>query len=220
MALLNGLPEFVSFGTPRKTVRILDEGDCYRVDRLTDNREFELPSQAYDYIRTELEADPVFDPADFTRHPSEIGPDTAFYAEPGTKRLLLVHTTADLAADLREDYSDWLAKNEAYAAAPDDFYTAYDWLDHHPAFWSGHAYKDGEIMWETNFGLGHDAPSVFKEPDGSVRVMLEAGPYTGEARAQHSLDTRLTSVAATYEAAIVLLASKVRKHYDETGAER
>lgn len=217
MTLIDGLPEFVTLGTSLPRARIEDDGTYYRVS--TDEQaRFELPSHAFDFLRTQgyepfLGATP--------RHPNEMGEDAMFYGEPETNRLLLVNYSVDEKAEsYREDYAEFLVKDAAWREDPDDFFASYDWVSSHPAFWSGYKNSDGTVSWETDFGLGHDAPSVWKDEDGKVRVMLEVGPYFGEVRDQHSIDTRLISIANTYEEAIIALAKKLDEFYDITGDER
>lgn len=217
MVLINGLPDFVRLGKDKPRARIEDDGQYYRVSTDAQAR-FELPSIAYDFLREQgYEPELALTP----RHPNELGEDSTFYGEPGTDRLLLTnYGNAEREESLREDYAEFLVKDAAWRIDPDDFYASYDWLSSHPAFWSGHQYEDGSVHWETDFGLGHDAPSVFKDDDGRVRVLLEVGPYMGEVRDEHSIDTRLVTSADTYEQAIIALAKKVDEFYDIEGADR
>ena len=217
MTLIEGLPEFVKLGTKLPRGDIEDDGTYYRVS-MNEQARFELPSHAFDFLRTSG-YEPFLGPT--PRHPNELGKDATFYYEPGTNRLLLVNYSVDEQAEsYREDYAEFLVKDAAWREYPDDFFASYDWVSHHPAFWSGYRNPDGMVSWETNFGLGHDAPSVWKDEGGKVRVMLESGPYMGEVRDQHSIDTRLISVANTYEEAVIILAKKLDAFYDITGMER
>lgn len=217
MALIDGLPEFVKFGRKLPHASISDDGTDYRIS-VDEAEHFDLPSHAYDFLRVNgYEALLGKTP----RHPNELGEDATFYCEPGTNRLLLVNYDDEVRRNhLVEDYQEFLIKDAAWRTDPDDFYACYDWLSSHPAFWSGHESREGEISWETGFGLGHDGPNVYKGDDGRVRVLLEAGPYMGETRDQHSIDSRLVTVADTYEEAIIDLAKKVDEFYDITGSER
>jgi hypothetical protein len=216
MPLVNGLPAFVKFASPREALRIIDTGDAFKVEGRAET--FALVSEAYDYIYDKLGLEAIFDEATLKRVAGD-DQSTAggIYMEPGTNRLLASYD-ANLHEDIvRDGYKEFLDAWRVYAKHPENFYVSYNYLNRHPAFWQGYKMKD-DISWECDYGMGEAMISVYME-EGLVRVLLEHGPYVDDLHKTHTIDPRIVSVDDSYEAAVILMAKRVNDFYDETGSE-
>lgn len=136
--------------------------------------------------------------------------------------------------DINNEYKFFISNvYKRYAKKPKDFFNSYQFLIHHPAFWSlkGDIEKSGVLYWETNEGLEDMWHSVFKDKKGNVVHLLEVGGFLDESVifegqkillpnriSSHDID--LDTYGKTYEKAIIKLARKVEKLYLPNGMPR
>jgi len=141
--------------------------------------------------------------------------------------------------------NDYLYAQEAYQTwlkEPDTFINAWRMLDRHPAFWIRDFKKlyyepiRRSDLWDWRAsGLCQD---LYIEPyaskNGKVQITIEAGSHVESVQnwinhqeiqidgyyEDHYHDVRLNTAAKTYEKAIIRLAKKVDKYFDNKGTER
>lgn len=114
-------------------------------------------------------------------------------------------------------YHSFLESTLRYEKNPDDFNTAWHWLDRHPAFWS-HRSED-DYYWSTESN-GRIWMGVSANREGKTYIMLEHGAAVRGSRTHHYHDIRLDVYAYTYEEAIIQLAAKVYQFFEVDGSER
>jgi hypothetical protein len=122
---------------------------------------------------------------------------------------------------LKYEYLTWMTRYSLeYSDNPDDFYTAYNFLTHHPAFWikneTGRSYR-----WLTSKGL-QQARMMLTRNDrtGGVTVALSHGRHKPDDYTSYGNDPAMTVHAATYEKAVIALAEKVHACVDLDGCKR
>ncbi len=121
--------------------------------------------------------------------------------------------------------AEWRETVRAFEADPDQFLRAWHFLNGHPMFWTFYGQKHPlaqrlqEQYLEHEMGISECVDVTVYERDGRTWIMLEAGKHEwprenpdphGEPAFR---DRRLTSRAATMEAAYIALAGKVHEHY-------
>jgi hypothetical protein len=232
MPLVNGLPDFWHHPVPgQRAVQLTRFIDGFE---LTDvPLTFISPIEAYDYAEKNLSVEVQFDVDVFEGWGEPMLDGSAVSVpiakQPGMRRVIISANT--LQADREEAleaYALFLQLREAYLAEPEHFYTAYEYVRHHPYFWNtwGQRGRLDEILgWEYELQSDDLHLNVFKDDaaHGSrVVFMLESGPYTGQegARHEHTLDTRLTSSGESYETALLKFAATLEATVDETGTVR
>jgi len=114
-------------------------------------------------------------------------------------------------------YHSFLESTLRYEKDPDDFRTAWNWLDHHPAFWSRRSEDD--FYWSTESNA-HIWMGVSADREGNTVIMLEHGAAVRDSRTHHYHDLRLDVYAPTYEEAIIQLAAKVYQFFEVDGSAR
>jgi len=221
------LPAFYTFNdpTPVYTLKI-DSTNGIRVTILDANENqigdpYTDIVKAYDYVGNILKGDVVFS-GDLK---AITGSDRNSLVTVPTKdtngrefhRLLLSHTDDDEIYLAKSSYLYWLESTLAYEANPNDFMTAWYWVDSHPAFWS--RYKEGSNDWSMN-NNSNVWVGVTAKDTGETVIMLETGAAIEPARTSHYHDLRLDVYAPTYEEAFVKLAALVHKFFDIDGSER
>lgn len=133
------------------------------------------------------------------------------------------------------DFSKWALE---YEKTPNDFYTAFRYLDSHPAFVRVEQYPHGThddyaFMQQLYMMVVRVNPATERIEDDvalntATRVWLEAGAWisdeemrvedkhwTGTGNGTFSHDLNLDCGAPTFEAAIIELAALVKKHYGD-----
>lgn len=143
-------------------------------------------------------------------------------------RLLFPSTDRDRLALLEDSYESSLRAAIRYQANPTDFYSAYHFVDTHPAFWINKRLESDPWLWETQGHCNRVYQYVSRDEDGRVFVALETGahlrpegeeqhfvPYSG-----HYHDYRLDAYGSTFEEAILELAALVAKFFYPDGSER
>jgi hypothetical protein len=144
-----------------------------------------------------------------------------FELEAVSSRLLISHTTEDTVTIFKHDYRNWVSElSFEYNANPDNFVTAHHWLSRHPAFWTKKG-EDAFANWETNGGMDEVSVKVWwDEDENAPLVLLETGAHVTPEYTYCRRDDKLSSYAATYEAAVIELARKVNELYDMDGDAR
>ena len=173
---------------------------------------------AYDFVQGDLKGNVIF-AGDVKAFSGEDDPHWLSVAsdKPGFSRMLLA-TTDDLHVGVAKyAYLKFLESTLRYEANPSDFFTAYYWLDHHPAFYT--RYKEDGNSWKTdnNDSIRLD---LFKNESGQVTFSMEYGSSVPDARMEHYHDMRLDVYEKTYNDAIIALAARVHKFFDVDGSER
>jgi hypothetical protein len=214
---VDGLPPQLNFPRPPKEYKILRKGAGeFIIEDYNDDVTFNLASEAYDHISNQLGANPVFDDLDITDGKSKSR--GGMYFEEGTHRLL-ISITFDKKLDLlRHSYAEFLKFTEYYRAHSDDWVTAYQWLDAHPAFW--HRNKSDDSHWMTNYGMAGRWESVHRNEDGTAGVMFEHGGTAFPRGTHHYHDTDLDTYSPGLEQAFIDYAIKVDKHFNLDGTRK
>jgi hypothetical protein len=114
-------------------------------------------------------------------------------------------------------YHKFLESTLRYEKNPDNFRTAWNWLDRHPAFWSHRSEDDFYWSTENNSRIWM---GVSANREGNTVIMLEHGAAVRDSRTHHYHDLRLDIYAPTYEEAIIQLAAKVYQFFEVDGSER
>lgn len=174
----------------------------------------------YDYVQQELHGD-----VEFTGDVAKaIGKEnTMLMTVPSTHngrtytRMLISHTDRDSEYLQKNDYLGFLRTTLEYEKNPNDFYTAWLWLDAHPAFWFRD--KKDSTDWVTHT-ISKVEVMLTKDDKGNTVVMLEHGAAVEPERVMHYHDLRLDVYAPTYEAAIIQLAGLVHKFFNYDGSRK
>lgn len=119
---------------------------------------------------------------------------------------------------LQEDYRSWLTFYQEWKESPEDFLSAYRFIEQHPAFWTRLKHEK-TFMWHTSDGM----PITIiprRDDKGQVCISLETGGHVEPAYTDHYHDYRLAVTEPTFEEAIVALAKRVDEIFDEAGCER
>lgn len=123
---------------------------------------------------------------------------------------------------------DFIVPN--YDTNPNDWLTAYHFIDLHPAFWTRHSrggdsgYTPPAYEWDTESGIDKIDMWVTQTSSGNNRIVLETGGHVPSLMGNDDLDysTRyadwtLTTSAPTFEKAVVKLAKKIREAFELNG---
>lgn len=133
-------------------------------------------------------------------------------------RMLISHTDSDSISLDYMSYIYFLKTAREYLQNPNDFLTAWYFVDTHPFAW--HIHEAGSYDWAQK---GHVSkvwlqPSLNKE--NTVTFMLETGAAIDPDRTNHYHDLRLDIYAPTYNDSIIKLAAKIHKFFYLDGVER
>lgn len=144
-------------------------------------------------------------------------------ADSGTGRLYISGETHDEhIRGLQYEYLIWSEVTcPAYSENTDDFMAAYDFIDHHPAFWISYDLPQKSIrmpMWETQGNAQYLDVRPVKR-DGEVVFHMVHG-MADNSRKKHTVDERLRVKAASYEEAVIAVARMVDAVYAPDGTER
>ena len=214
------LPAWVTFPDAPPVYEIVDNGEAFVIVGVED-KTFEFPSEAYDYISDELKGESTFAPNALSRKGS--GSHGMFFEKGlksagGGNRLLLAHTQQTTVEYLESDYADFLKLNKKYQKNSDKWELAYHWVRTHPAFW--HRHKIDTPHWDFENGWDSKWETVYRHK-GKTVVMLEHGPWLEEdGEVLPSVDHDLDARAATFEEAFVKFAKNVNKHYGLDGLKK
>lgn len=124
---------------------------------------------------------------------------------------------------LQKAYESFLNFEEEYTKDSKDFVAAWNFIDTHPAFWTCASLKDTPWQWSTNGYCSKIAQYVTRK-NGKTTVSLSGGghvpvatygikePYT-----EHYADWRLEAYSDTFEEAVIELAFRVSKSFNNEG---
>jgi len=221
------LPEFVTFINVPEEYTIQSKDDVYTLEEKP-KLKFQTVAEAYHYVRNELDGNPLFAKNLQVEDGAELS-DGMYVCKKDKKtktfEVLMSWPHEERVYWLVESYKAFLKLAKKYSKNQNDFYTAYQFLQKHPAFW--HRFEVNPNYWETDEGLEALWMSVRQNKKGKVEFLLEHGIYMDADRddlfithvvASH--DSRIDSWASTYEKAIVKLAKKVLKYYKLDGSEK
>jgi hypothetical protein len=115
-------------------------------------------------------------------------------------------------------YYRFLKLTVEYEKNPNDFVTAYNWVDYHPAFWTRYTADSNHwnIANNSKVWVGVGVHEDSRKP----YIMLEHGAAVPDERTSTYHDLRLDVYEDTYEEAFIALAAKVHKFFDVDGSER
>lgn len=139
--------------------------------------------------------------------------------------MLLAYSDEKRRENLERAYADFLEAKQLYEWDPKDFVKAWRFIDSHPAFWTAYDIDEHPWHWETE-GYGSKLRQYVysSQKDGLPVVNLEAGGHVphstsprGKAYSEHYGDWRLEVRARSFEEAILELAFRVSKAFDDQG---
>lgn len=125
---------------------------------------------------------------------------------------------------IKDTYKMAMLAISNYKKNRNDFLTAYNFINLHPAFWV--KYKNGmnnnvETVGKTFGWKTSHASSILiepaQEPDGSIIWRIETGGHVPPDYSEHYYDFRLDAEAATVEECFIQLANKVYNLFSATG---
>lgn len=211
------LPSFYTFAEPRPdydgVIAGVDGGFTVEVvapdGSIVPGSPFASLTAAYDTVRN-LGANIIFSgdkaAAGITRD--------SFITE--NSRLLLISSDSRKVKNAKYNFLLFLFATEEYYAKRDDFFTAYNWVLSHPAFWS--VGRTSPHYWNTNYGSA--SLEIIRNDKDELVYMLEAGAAVEPERVMHYHDLRLDVYAPSFEDAYVQLADLVDKFFHVDGSER
>lgn len=181
-----------------------------------DNMVFESINDAYTFV-TEQGIDFTFGEKVERQHGRfvSVPSDTM----PGLSALLIDHSKTDKLNLIKMHYRSWLETADHYLENPDDFMSAYYFMDSHPCFWVRE--RESFLEWQES---GHAVnlwivPQV-KDDKGTVGFMGEAGSHIAPEYRSYYHDLRLDVYTESYEDTIIELARRVHKFFAIDGSER
>ena len=143
-----------------------------------------------------------------------------------TQLVLPALSTEDNLFWLKKSYYTWLIEYAMqYEENPDDFFTAYTWLAHHPLFWTKRK-TEKSYDWITDKGLQELVVNVHLDTEKKPVFVLGHGGHhqrgfrTDSEYTKCYYDYRLAVSEEGYEQGIVALAKRVHAVYDLDGYER
>lgn len=189
--------------------------------------------EVYDHIENKLNGLPYFDADEVKKsEPKKFTAMSHLLVDKASRRMFLARGDEELWS-LSYAYDFFKKLYKKYLKNKKDFYNAYQFLTHHPVFWSlnGELKQKGMLFWETNAGLDKMWHTIYKDKNNVLVHLLEHGPFMdsdekfeGEIVAAPcripSHDIRLDVIGLTYEEAIVRLAKRVNKFYSSNGQDR
>jgi hypothetical protein len=183
---------------------------------------------ADDYITKELQGRTVFNAEEITQNSeglSSMGPGMLNIWDGTHYRMFMSYSKEESIKFLEDTYQNFLNDTvPEYIKNPTDFLNSWHFLNTHPMTWS---HKPPMMeYWSTDVGLDELTISLCEDAAHHPRpkILLEYGPYESDTidgikyeHVIHTLDFDLTSEGDTFEEAIIILASKVMKHYTVDG---
>jgi len=188
----------------------------------TDN--FETLEEAYDFTENYLKTEVIFDESiPELNEENNNNFSRMLFGTPddrGNSRLLFSSPDKQKIEDLEEVYENFLNLAEKYYNNKNDFMTAYDFVDTHPAFWVK-LLKDKEktFLWETE----SHCIKIWSMPiknDDNMFWALETGMHIDPDYVEHYHDWRIDASGSTIEEAYINLAANIDKYYNLDGTEK
>lgn len=141
----------------------------------------------------------------------------------GTRRGLLGHDPDEDNVEMAYDYYRFLVAARAWFENRADFFTSFEFLIHHPAFWHLHKSTHPEMddQWVTDDGLTNMNIFTFvSDEDGKHYVGLEAGGVVRPDNTRFWRNDGMNIARRTMDEAYIALADAVDKQYDLAGVPR
>lgn len=214
------LPSFVKIPkqTPPLAVKMLDNGKFVMEGNDTEWNSIEA---LYDSTKKSLRFD------DNVENSPEVVQkmDQFLFLQPkdGSGRLLMGRGDSEELVAVTYAYYQFLVAARAWYENPNDFFTSYEFLIRHPAFWHVETSTNPAVedSWVTDDGLKDLTIFTFvREADGKRYVGLEAG---GTVRPQNNHFWRndgMEIFKPTMDEAYIALAEALDKQYDLAGVPR
>lgn len=142
---------------------------------------------------------------------------------PGKSRVILGHDYDEERKSLAYAYYQFLVAARAWEKNPKDFFTSYEFMIRHPAFWHVQKSSNPAIAdeWVTDDGLIDMTISTFKnEIEGKHYICLEAGGTVRPDNTGFWRNDGLEVHALTMNEAYIALAAALNNSYDLSGAKR
>jgi len=141
----------------------------------------------------------------------------------GYHGFLMSYTDARRRKALEQGYGHFLEALTAYEENSEDFYSAWNFVDSHPAFWTAHEIESYPWHWETTGYCSKIRQHVSRGKRG-FRVELSGGGHVEHSTAhgrpaysEHYGDWRLEAQGGTFEEAMVDFAHRVWLSFDSEG---
>lgn len=141
----------------------------------------------------------------------------------GYHGFLMSYTDARRRAALEQSYGYFLDRLRSYEENQEDFYSAWSFVDSHPAFWTAHELKKHPWHWETA-GYCSKIRQYVSEGKRGLTVFLSGGGHVDHetahnrpAYSEHYGDWRLEAQGGTFEEAMVDFAHRVWLSFDREG---
>lgn len=183
--------------------------------------EFATVPEAYDSVKTDTEADIVFDESiDGKGGRLDEGMWTASKVVRGGMRALFSSTDDDKLALLKHSYknwTDWAYPN--WLENQDSIDGAYNYLSNHPVFWVRHD-DEPTYHWETSSHTLAIWHALMQDDKGGFVWALETGSHIEPDYVSHYHDLRLDVYAPTFEEALIELAKRVEKFFNPDGTAK
>lgn len=156
------LPDFVTFINVPKEYTINNRSDGYTLEEKP-KLLFSTVAEAYHYVRNELNGNPLFAKNIYVEEGASLS-DGMYTCKKDKKtktfEVLMSWSHKERVSWLLDEYKEFLKLAKSYSKNKNDFYTAYQFLQQHPAFW--HRFESSYNLWETQNGLEHLWMSVRK----------------------------------------------------------
>lgn len=205
---------------PEPTVTITYKNKLFHLS--TETTSFTTIIAAYDYARSLDNTGIIFDPS-INKHGGKLSGEMFFCAREAntsTSRLLMAQTTQSRLQMLKYEYAVWTKETHpTWLKNQNDWVEAYNWLQHHPAFWYRNT-EDKTFNWGMDEGLKSVWQFAYRDKKKNSYVGMEHGTHVEPEYKYHYHDVRLDVTAKTFEKAYILLAKKVNKFFNPDGTER
>lgn len=137
----------------------------------------------------------------------------------GESYLLLNHTDKDSLRALKISYYAAQRCIERYRENPGSFWSSYDLVATHPAFWTRES-DQPTFHWNTATHAEELLLTPMRGEASEVRWDIETGPHIPPDYTSRYLDYRLTVSAPSVEEAYVQLAAQIVKLFNDDGSEK
>lgn len=184
-----------------------------------DKAEFQTLEEAFDHMQNVFKSETTFN-ENLPEYEEAMG---MFFTSKkvinNSVRALLSITDTERKATLEETFKSFLNLASKYENNPDEFMTAYYFVDSHPAFWTRNK-NEKTWYWNTSGHCNRMHVSPFKDHDDNMFWEIETGSHVEPKYKEHYHSPKLDSYGSTIEEAYLELASLVFKFYNNDGTAR
>jgi len=142
----------------------------------------------------------------------------------GYRGVLMSSTDAKRRKALEQSYGLFLKSLSRYEDDQEDFYSAWSFVDSHPAFWTAHDLERFPWHWETA-GYCSKIHQHLGKGENGLTMFLSGGGHTERptshdrpAYSEHYGDWRLEARGSTFEEAMIDFAHRVWLSFDSEGS--